>query len=155
MTIEITKYRGYAISFDTEKETFLSDIGNDGSEKKSFAATKKAIDEYIRDNQVFVPFEVVHVGWNNNMSKIRTILGIRKDGRFIYDEDGKKQQISEHSEDEFYLLSDWKQFDRTEMNRLKEDKKAIDEKLTAIKKKEDEFLKTQPTLKALKPKYII
>ena len=55
MNIEITNYRGYAISFNTEKETFLSDIGNDGSEKKSFAATKKAIDEYIKDNQVFVP----------------------------------------------------------------------------------------------------
>lgn len=153
MTIEITNYRGYAISFNTEKETFLSDIGNDGSEKKSFAATKKAIDEYIKVNQAFVPFEIIDLHWG--APKVRNIIGIRKDEIFVYEEDGKKQQFSEYNERDTYLLSDWEQFDRTEMNRLEEEKKAIDEKLAVIKKEEKAFLETKPTLKDLKPKYII
>lgn len=153
MQVEVMNYRGYSISFDTEREIFLCDVGNDGAEKKSFAATKKAIDDYIKDNQVFVPFEVMLC---YHSPKKRTIVGIRKDGRFVYEEEGKKQQISEWFERESYLLSDWEKFDkRNELNNLKDERNAIQDKINTIEKEEKEFLKTLPTLSQLKSKYTL
>jgi hypothetical protein len=152
MQTEVMNYRGYSISFDTEKEIFLCDVGNDGAEKKSFSATKKAIDDYIKDNQVFVPFEVVDCC---SSQRILTLVGIRKDGRFVYDDNGKKIQLSEYNDKYTYLRSDWEKFDRTELNRLNDEAKTIQDKIWAIEKEEKEFLKTLPTLSQLKSKYTL
>jgi hypothetical protein len=153
MNIEITNYRGYSISFNTETETFLSDIGNDGTEKKSFAATKKAIDDFIKDNQVFVPFEIMDLYWDGG--RLKKIIGIRKDGKFVYEHNGKKEQLTEYNAEHSYLRSDWEQFDRTELNKLIVEKELIEEKIRIIRNQEKEFLATKPTLKDLKPKYLI
>lgn len=152
MITKIETYRGYEISFDTDNETFLSDIGNDGTEKKSYAATKKAIDDYIKENATFVPFDVVCNYWTN--PRHCRITGIRKDGRFNHESNGKKEQFSEYEEKVTYLLEDWNEFDRTELNDLLEKARLIDEQISEIKEKEAAFISTKPTLKDIKSKYL-
>lgn len=152
MIIKIETYRSYEISFDTEKETFLSDIGNNGTTKKSYSATKKAIDDYIKENSAFVPFDVVRVGYAE--PKKYTITGIRKDGRFIFERDGEKKQFSEYDEEYTYLLEDLSDFDYTELNRLLEERISINAKIRDIEKLEKKFLSSKPTLRDLKSKYL-
>lgn len=152
MITKIETYRGYEISFDTDNETFLSDIGNDGTEKKSYAATKKAIDEYIKENSTFAPFDVVR-SYFGSVNHYR-ITGIRKDGRFNCEKDGRKEQFSEYEENNTYLFDDWNEFDRTELNALLEKAFLINEQISEIRKKEAVFLSTKPTLKDIKSKYL-
>jgi hypothetical protein len=109
MKVEIENYRGWGISFDTEKETFLA-ISSDfdtQNEKKSFAAVKKSIDDYIKENTEFKPFKVKQaLGSSWGKKGIITVIGIRKDKRFVaQDEDGDKFQISDFDE-KYYVLYD-------------------------------------------------
>jgi len=99
MKISIEKYRGYEIEFDTYAELFLSDVGNEGKESKTLSGAKKQVDDYIKQNATFVPFEVVHKSWNS--LKKFTFSGIRKDKRFV-DTEGK--QFSEYDEKDCFVI---------------------------------------------------
>ena len=106
MKTKITDYRGWEISFDTDKEKFIafSDEYDRDETKVSFAATKKFIDDFLKENEVFKPFtvECKPTSWNRH-PKIK-IIGIRKDNRFIYeDSKGEKCQLSEHNEDNYFM----------------------------------------------------
>lgn len=83
MKIVIENYRGWEIYFDTQKETFyavLSEFDVDKT-KQSFAAIKKSIDDYIKENVNFKPFKAIVGGWGGYT--IKEFVGIRKDLRFI------------------------------------------------------------------------
>lgn len=110
MKVEIENYRGWTISFDTEKETFYchSEQYNRDAKKQSFASTKKFIDDFIKDNEVFKP---VWIEWRKPSSfaseeKI-LLIGLRKDGRFIYSNaKGDKKQLSDYEEDKYILYDE-------------------------------------------------
>ncbi len=108
MKVEIEIYRGWSISFDTEKETFYchSDQWDRDENKKSYAATKKWIDDFIKENETFKPIWVE--GKPNTYCSDHRIklIGIRKDGRFIYENaSGEKSQLSEYNEKSYILYN--------------------------------------------------
>lgn len=118
--IKIENYRGFDIEFDTNYEKFQCVITEDKTkESASFTAVKKFIDDYKKDNQDFSPFWVQKkpsaFGYKKDKLKV---IGIRKDGRFMAeDENGDKCQISD------YDLSDYILFDEDNQkyyNMLKE-----------------------------------
>lgn len=102
MTTIVETYRGYPISFDTFSEEFSCALNDMSVNKKSFPAVKKAIDDYIKDNSKFQPFKVHH---ENDFGSTFTIVGVRKDNRFIYENNkGEKGQVSEYDERNYYLV---------------------------------------------------
>lgn len=96
MQVKIEDYRGWAISFDTEKETFFveSDGYDEFQNKRSFAACKTFVDEYLKANSEFKPIRVQHM----DSGKELIITGIRKDGAFTYEVNGEKKQLSKYDE---------------------------------------------------------
>lgn len=115
MKVKIETYRRFDIFFDTEAEAFSSIVHEVNKfsdakvlkESKSYAAVKKAIDEYIKENNTFEPFFVrikpsKHY-FDEDKRRIK-IVGIRKDNRFIAeDRNGKRFQVSEYDEKDYIL----------------------------------------------------
>jgi len=96
MNVKIETYRGFEIFFvtDSERFSYSTDTGS-WSQKQSYAACKRSIDEYLKENSNFKPFTIQNI-YNGS---ITTITGIRKDGVFVYlDSDGKNQQFSKYDE---------------------------------------------------------
>lgn len=97
--VEIDVYRGWTIFFDTDEEMFYchSDQYDKDQTKKSFAACKTYIDEFIKDNTTFKSF-MVEAAPDAYCRKGETkfkIIGKRKDGKFIGEnEQGVKVNIS-------------------------------------------------------------
>lgn len=104
----ITEYRGWEIFFDTDKEEFYT-ISNEHDKditKKSFASTKKFVDDYIKENNSFKPILVQKEPSMFNNGEIIKLIGIRKDGNFMYeDKDGKKQRLSSYDEKDYFLIN--------------------------------------------------
>tara|TARA_R110000868_G_scaffold12456_7_gene59543 strand:+ start:12078 stop:12599 length:522 start_codon:yes stop_codon:yes gene_type:complete len=113
--IKIEFYRKFDIYFDKREETFfsISDYYDTQVVKKTYTAAKKAIDEYIKENNGFKPFFLIDCrgyGTKNEynfpisheIDKI-TVTGIRKDKRFVYNE---SEQIgtSQYDQDKLYIL---------------------------------------------------
>ncbi len=107
MRVKIEDYRGFEIMFDTDNERFWAKT-DDGAwhQKQSFAAAKKYVDDFIKDNEKFEPFfvikkpELFHVSDNMRMK----IVGIRKDGAFVSENRKKeKEQVSKYDE-EYWIL---------------------------------------------------
>ena len=161
MKVKVETYRKFEIFFDPEDEIFSSIVRDtskycDNSffkESKSYAAVKKAIDEFIKENNTFNPFFVtLRPDRHCYQEEKRTvkIIGIRKDNRFIAeDKNGNQIQISEYDEKD-YIISrpeDEQIFATIAVLSL-----AVDE---ARKKLEDaQEMVTAPSLKSLKPEYI-
>ncbi len=109
--IKIEDYRGFEITFNTDKETFTAwnDFYDNEFSKKSFSAIKKGVDDYIKKNLGFIPFEIVKCyDYSGKLSRLECTLkitGIRKDGRLVYiGEDGKKKQLSDYDTKDYALL---------------------------------------------------
>ena len=108
MKVQIEIYRGWSISFDTEKETFYCHSGQHDKDenKKSFASIRKWIDDFIKENEVFKPIWVETKLKAYGEIKIK-LIGIRKDGRFIYeDAKGEKKQLSDYDEKDYILYDE-------------------------------------------------
>ena len=103
MSVLIEKYRGVEILFDPSNERFSYsfDLGS-WHEKQSYASCKKSIDDYFRNNETFAPFKVRNI----SSGRILEVVGIRKDGRFVYDINGKKEQMSEYNEKDYIELDE-------------------------------------------------
>ncbi len=104
----ITEYRGWEIFFDTDKEEFytVSNEYDKDNTKKSFASTKKFIDDYIKENNEFKPILVQKQPSMYSDGEIIKLIGIRKDGKFMYeDKNGKKQQLSSYNETDYFLIN--------------------------------------------------
>ena len=105
MRVSIETYRNFEIFFDIESESFYT-VSNeyDREEKKrSYAACKKWIDDYIKENENFTSFLVYRTRYGHVLSEPKLITGRRKDGRFVFD-DG--QQLSEYYERDYYLYNE-------------------------------------------------
>ena len=136
MKIEIENYRGWSISFDTDLEIFFcySERLDKAEHKKSFSATKKFIDEFIKDNQDFkaVWFEAKPTIYSDGR-KIK-LVGLRKDRLFIYeDEKGQKSHLSLSSEKNYILFDEKNNIYKNEVSQIE---KEIDE----LRKKRNEVL---------------
>jgi hypothetical protein len=104
----ITEYRGWEIFFDTDKEEFytVSNQHDKDNTKKTFASTKKFVDDYIKENNSFKPILVQKEPSMFNNGEIIKLIGIRKDGDFMYeDKDGKKQRLSSYNEKDYFLIN--------------------------------------------------
>lgn len=142
MITEVDKYRGWEISFDTEKETFLAYSSEYDREqiKKSYSAVKKFIDDFIKENAKFNPVEVHYSPKNYGSSKLGKfkIIGIRLDGRFIAEKSsGEKFQISDYDlkdiiiyqEENLKIIEKWKEMEDKASKLMVEAKKYLDENL--------------------------
>lgn len=108
MKVKIENYRGWDISFDTKRETFYSEseVWDRAETKKSFASAKKFIDDFIKENMDFKHVWVEKPATMFSDAKKIKLIGIRKDGRFMYeDAKGEKQQMSDYSEKDFILCN--------------------------------------------------
>ena len=112
MKVLIEKYRGFEINFDNEAEVFVTvmthkERGEYGKESKSYAAVKKAVDDFIKENQTFEPFKVRLTPKNYGYSskpRFIEIIGVRKDGYFIgQNPKGERVHISEYDENDYIL----------------------------------------------------
>jgi hypothetical protein len=104
----ITEYRGWEIYFDTEKDEFytISNEYDKDNTKKSFASTKKFIDDYIKDNNDFKPILVQNEPTMFYNAEIIRLIGIRKDGDFMYeDKNGKRKRLSSYNEKDYFLIN--------------------------------------------------
>lgn len=145
MRIEIDRYRGWIIYFDPENEMFFGEgLEAEPVQKTSFSAAKKAIDDYLKDNTNFKPFKVLRVGYD--VSDPITITGVRKDGRFVYEEEGNKKQISTYDEKDFYLLKDFPEDFKETLEELKEN----EFKAAKAVRNHKETIKGLPTLKTMR-----
>lgn len=128
MRILIENYRGWEIYFDTEKETFYtySNQYDNQQTKKSYASTKKFIDDYIKENQSFKPIKVQKMKTMYNDAKFLTLIGLRKDGAFMYeDEKGEKAQLSKYDEKEFFVVNPKNDVYFIELERLYSEQRKI------------------------------
>ena len=103
--IEIEKYRGFPVLFDTNSAKFYSIISDVNSkESASFLSVKKHIDDFKKENQAFAPFWIIPNPGRGYKSERILVYGIRKDGRFVGNTDKKEVlQISEYDEDSYIL----------------------------------------------------
>ena len=148
----IENYRGWDISFDTDTEEFycISNEYDNDKTKKTYSLAKKYVDDYIKENAEFRPFEVcTFTNQFGNKSTIK-IIGIRKDERFIYeDSNGKKQQISDYDEKSWFLVNSENDPIELEINSIYEQ---IQKLRLQIKELENNLIKV--SLKDIKSKYL-
>ncbi len=142
MKVDIEQYRGWDILFDTDKETFscYSNQWDRSESKQSFAATKKFIDDFIKDNNTFkTVWAESKPGAYNSDRKIK-IIGIRKDGRLIYEDvKGEKKQLSDYNEKDYILYDKENEKHRIksneiqiEIDNLNKQKKLVEAKITGM-----------------------
>ena len=137
MQVKIENYRGWEISFDTDKETFYchSEQYDKDATKKSYTSTKKFIDDFIKENQNFTPIWCERKGEFLYGKRKILIIGIRKDGRFIIDNKGTKEQLSEYSENDYILYNQENEKYRTEIQEIEKEMESLRLKRNAVLKK--------------------
>lgn len=151
MTILIENYRGYEISFNTDDEQFYVDLDDRNNSKKSFSACKKYVDDYIKDNTNFTPFYVEKLGNAFSDGGRVMITGIRKDGKFNYeDKDGKKQSISSYSESDWFIVDERNNELHEKLNELHKRDREIGEEIRKLKEQ-----LIRKSLKDIKQKYVV
>jgi hypothetical protein len=147
MDVLIQNYRGIDILFnaDNERFSYKFDLGG-WSEKQSFAACKKSIDDFLKNNATFEPFVVREI----RSGKTLKITGIRKDNRFVYDTGKSKEQISEYSEGGYIEYDEAQEKNYATIAVLELQIDEIKEQISEVRK-----LITGKSLKELKSKYVM
>jgi hypothetical protein len=152
--IFIENYRGWEISFSPADETFLA-YSNDFDEsnvKKSFSATKKYIDDFIKENNNFKPVWVEKLDHSWRKDKKIKLIGIRKDQRFVFEgEKGKMEQLSEYNEKDYFIFNPDNQKYYDEIASIEKEIEALQKKITNIQDKK--VIKEDLGLIKLKAKY--
>lgn len=137
MRVLIENYRGWEIYFDTDKEEFYS-ISNEYDKqetKRSYASSKKYIDDYIKSNNVFKPIKVQKMPTMFSEGKVITLIGIRKDKAFMYeDEEGRKQQLSSYDERDYFIVDSRNDVHFKRIAELAIERKRIDDEVKQIEK---------------------
>jgi hypothetical protein len=145
MNVLIENYRGFDILFSPENERFTYDIDlGHWSEKQSFAACKKSIDDYIKNNQSFEPFLVRQ----KYIGDVIKIVGIRKDNKLVYESGKDKVQLSD------YYEKDYIEYDEID-DSIYSQCAALELEISEIEKKIRELknIHNRKTLTELKAKY--
>jgi hypothetical protein len=135
----IEEYRGFEIFFDTYEEKFYTKSNEHDVQqaKSSYASVKKWIDDFIKNNTEFKPFLIESINYYSN-EKLK-IIGIRKDGRFVYENNGQKQQLPEYSEKEYIVYNPenekhWEKYNeiKNKQQALREEEKQVLSLITGI-----------------------
>lgn len=103
MDVYIETYRGFKIFFNKERQAFYveAELLSD-QDRKSFSACRSAIDDFLKNSANFVKFKVQKVA----SGEVILITGNTKDGRFFYEEDGKKKTLSKYYLDDYILWAE-------------------------------------------------
>ena len=137
MRVLIENYRGWEIYFDTDKEEFCT-VSNEYDKqetKRSYASSKKYIDDYIKSNNVFKPIKVQKMPTMFSEGKVITLIGIRKDKAFMYeDEEGRKQQLSSYDERDYFIVDSRNDVHFKRIAELAIERKRIDDEVNQIEK---------------------
>lgn len=137
MRVLIENYRGWEIYFDTDKEEFYT-VSNEYDKqetKRSYASSKKYIDDYIKSNNVFKPIKVQKMPTMFSEGKVITLIGIRKDKAFMYeDEEGRKQQLSSCDERYYFIVDSRNDVYFKRIAELAIERKRIDDEVNEIEK---------------------
>ena len=147
--VKLITYRGWDISFDLNNDRFYVASGeyDQQEDRGSIKAAKKWIDDFIKANSEFKPFEILKFeSYASSPTKSVMVIGRRKDGRFLIKEGDKDpEQLSSYNESNYILPAPENEgvFSR------------IDEKDRAIKALRDEIeaLKQTLTIKGF-PEYV-
>lgn len=101
MDVLIENYRGFDIMFDKDNEKFTFSTDDiKWNEKQTYKACKTKIDEYLKENSGFKPFQI------RNADTILEVVGARKDGKFVIEKGGKKEILSEYAESSWFIVND-------------------------------------------------
>ncbi len=144
MKTTIDTYRGYEITFDTEKERFTFSLDEvDYCEKQSFTACKTKIDSYIKENSDFKPFTVI-----NLQGETATIIGKTRSGNFSMVKDDIRILVTGSEEAYWFVFTPEIEFQITNYNSLLE---IVNDK----RKEAEEYRESIPvkTLKSIKSNY--
>ena len=137
MRVLIENYRGWEIYFDTDKEEFYT-VSNEYDKqetKRSYASSKKYIDDYIKSNNVFKPIKVQKMPTMFSEGKVITLIGIRKDKAFMYeDEEGRKQKLSSYDERDYFIVDSRNDVHFKRIAELAIERKRIDDEVNQIEK---------------------
>lgn len=125
--VHIELYRGFDIKLNTDDGTFVA-IGSayDAQSKhSSLKAARKAVDDFIKANVIFEPFDIYKTGGHSgrDMWQAHRVVGIRKDGAFVLEKDGDRRQLSSYHEKEFSIAPP----DPAKVEQIAELDKRIDE----------------------------
>ena len=137
-TIFIENYRGKDIFYSPKNEKFYADI-DEAKEKNGIHLVRKDIDDYIKENMSFKPFEcfdITSFGNDFRTPKIRTVIGIRKD---------KGLQCKDNEQISNYELKDEGKYDSCDWFVLNVDVKEIC--FDNISKEESEIKKLKEQIK--------
>lgn len=109
--IKIEDYRGWEISFDIDNESFVaySSAYDSDVKKLSYAACKKYIDDFIKENTHFKPILIgEYNAWRSGGLKVerKKVIGRRKDGKFIAETAQGKETISDYSLKGYFIWDD-------------------------------------------------
>lgn len=138
MSVLIETYRGWEISFNTSTESFYVYSGHYDHEdnKKSFSAAKKFIDDFIKENQNFKPFLVQTSPDSYKSKNILRIVGIRKDGIFVYEtQSGGKKQLSKYDEKDYIIYDPDNDKYWEQVKDLEKEKSLLDAQIKELKAK--------------------
>lgn len=137
MRVLIENYRGWEIYFDTDKEEFYT-VSNEYDKqetKRSYASSKKYIDDYIKSNNVFKPIKVQKMPTMFSEGKIITLIGIRKDKAFMYEDvQGGKQQLSSYDERDYFIVDSRNDVHFKRIAELAIERKRIDDEVKEVEK---------------------
>ena len=153
MRVKITDYRDFEILFDTDSSEFYTVSNSYDVEKnrKTFDSVKKWIDDFLKDNFEFIPFNVERLSSMFDRPEVIRIIGIRKDGLFVYEgTDGSKYNMSKYNEDDYFLIDPKNDSVKANLVELENKEKELNE---AIKLEKSKLIKV--SLKEIKNKYKI
>lgn len=153
MKISIETYRDHEIYFDTEANSFIAitDRWDRQFEKKSFAAAKKEIDDFIKDNLQFEPVWVEKESFRmyGTEKKVK-LIGLRKDGMFMYEDGNEKRQISKYDIKDYFISNKKNEYVYSEIYKMEEKIDIINAEITELRKG---IIKDDLGLNELKRKY--
>lgn len=132
MKVEIENYRGWEITFDTDREEFycMSNEWDTDKTKKSYSSAKKYIDDYIKENTEFKPFYIERIPYAFNDFTKKSVIGVRKDKKFnVQNEDGTIQPLSIYDEEHWILHNPENKKHFNKINELNKELEGIREKI--------------------------
>jgi hypothetical protein len=152
--IHIEEYRGFDIYFDKDNEVFscISGEYDVQKNKNSFTLARKEIDSYIKENQNFIPVVVQQekIQYMNDTIE-KTIVAIRKDGKFVYiNKKGEQQQLDSYDVRNLFIKNE---LNTPIFKEIEELEKQSIEIYNKIQDKRTLLIKEDLGLKELKAKY--
>lgn len=152
MKINIKEYKGQTIYYNDDNDKFECDISIEDNFKKtkrqSLKDVRKEIDNFIKINLNFVPFDIIEVGYGDEI-EVKTISALRSDGKFVVNGKYSNSYVS---------LSDLKKnniYDPYIIKKYNEGIEELEKARNVFTKLKEELIKELKPLDLSKYQYII